>query len=77
MRKHSFSPNIFVPIFKSHAGEVKHDGSHLYVNGAKITVFNEKDPAAINWAGAGAEYVVESTGVFTTLEKASVHLEKV
>ncbi len=56
---------------------MKHDGSHLYVNGAKITVFNEKDPAAINWAGAGAEYVVESTGVFTTLEKASVHLEKV
>merc|ERR1711915_257226 len=34
---------------------------------------NEKDPAAIPWASAGATYVVESTGVFTTLEKASAH----
>merc|ERR1712058_113576 len=34
---------------------------------------NEKDPAAIPWASAGAKYVVESTGVFTTLEKASLH----
>jgi len=36
-------------------------------------VFNEKDPAAINWASAGAEYVVESTGVFTTTDKALAH----
>lgn len=58
-------------------GEVKHDGTFLYVNGNKITVFNEKDPANIDWASAGAEYVVESTGVFTTIEKAGVHLKKV
>lgn len=57
-------------------GEVKHDGTFLYVNGNKITVFNEKDPANIDWASAGAEYVVESTGVFTTIEKAGVHLKK-
>merc|ERR1739838_123354 len=44
-----------------------------YVNGNKITVFNERDPAAINWASAGAEYVVESTGVFTTTDKALAH----
>ena len=50
-------------------GEVKEDGKFLYVNGQKITVFNERDPAAINWASAGAEYIVESTGVFTTNEK--------
>jgi glyceraldehyde 3-phosphate dehydrogenase len=55
-------------------GEVKHDGTFLYVNGAKITVFGERDPAAINWGSAGAEYIVESTGVFTTTEKAGVHL---
>jgi len=54
-------------------GEVKEDGQFLYVNGNKITVFNEKDPAAINWGAAGAEYVVESTGVFTTTEKALSH----
>merc|ERR1711951_353431 len=44
-----------------------------YVNGAKIHVFGERDPANINWGSAGAEYVVESTGVFTTTEKASAH----
>merc|ERR1711953_44677 len=54
-------------------GEVKHDGEFLYVNGAKIHVFGERDPANINWAAAGAEYVVESTGVFTTTEEASAH----
>merc|ERR1712096_577292 len=43
------------------------------IDGKSITVFNERDPAAINWASAGAKYVVESTGVFTTLEKASAH----
>merc|ERR1712123_402924 len=54
-------------------GEVKEDGKFLYVNGNKITVFNEKDPANINWGEAGAEYVVESTGVFTTTDKALAH----
>merc|ERR1712111_170401 len=54
-------------------GEVKEDGKFLYVNSMKITVFNERDPAAINWASAGAEYIVESTGVFTTTDKALAH----
>ena len=54
-------------------GEVKEDGTFLYVNGNKITVFNERDPVNINWASAGAEYVVESTGVFTTIDKALSH----
>merc|ERR1712114_93958 len=55
-------------------GEVKEDGKFLYVNGQKITVFNERDPTAIKWADAGAEYIVESTGVFTSTEKASMHM---
>merc|ERR1711962_1255160 len=38
-----------------------------------ITVFNERDPANISWSSAGAEYVVEATGVFTTTEKAMAH----
>lgn len=56
-------------------GEVKAEGGFLVINGQKITVFQERDPKAIAWAKAGAEYVVESTGVFTTIEKASYHFE--
>ncbi|XP_034230358.1 glyceraldehyde-3-phosphate dehydrogenase 2 [Thrips palmi] len=56
-------------------GEVKAEGNCLVVNGNKIQVFQERDPKAIPWSKAGAEYVVESTGVFTTIEKASAHLE--
>nr|AFD54028.1 GAPDH [Locusta migratoria]QQO58842.1 glyceraldehyde-3-phosphate dehydrogenase [Chrysoperla nipponensis] len=56
-------------------GEVKADGDSLVVNGQKIAVFSERDPKNIPWAKAGAEYIVESTGVFTTIEKASAHLE--
>ncbi|KAF5270720.1 hypothetical protein FQA39_LY01458 [Lamprigera yunnana] len=56
-------------------GEIKAEDGHLVVNGHKIAVFQERDPKAIPWAKAGAEYVVESTGVFTTIEKASAHLE--
>lgn len=55
-------------------GTVSAEGGCLVVNGQKITVFSERDPKDIKWSSAGAEYIVESTGVFTTLEKASVHL---
>ncbi len=56
-------------------GEVKAENGKLVVNGKKISVFAEKDPAAINWASCGAEYIVESTGVFCTTESASAHLK--
>lgn len=52
--------------------EVK-DGK-LVVNGKAITVFAEKDPSQIKWGEVGADYVVESTGVFTTTDKAQAHL---
>lgn len=55
-------------------GTVSADGNNLVVNGNKIQVFSERDPKDIPWAKAGAEYIVESTGVFTTIEKASLHL---
>lgn len=56
-------------------GEVKAEGGFLVINGKKITVFNERDPKAIAWSKAGAEYIVESTGVFTTLATAAAHFE--
>mmetsp|Transcript_2517 Transcript_2517/g.4297 ORF Transcript_2517/g.4297 Transcript_2517/m.4297 type:complete len:338 (-) Transcript_2517:88-1101(-) len=51
------------------------DANTLLVDGKPITVFGEMDPAKIKWGDAGADYVVESTGVFTTTEKASLHFE--
>lgn len=45
----------------------------LVVDGMKIKVYNCKDPNEIPWKEAGAEYIVESSGVFTTTEKASAH----
>jgi len=56
-------------------GDVKAEGGNLVVNGKSIKVFGEKDPAAINWASAGAEYIVESTGVFTEIAGASAHFK--
>jgi len=56
-------------------GEISVEGDFLVVGGNKIKVFSERDPKAIKWGSAGADYVVESTGVFTTIEKASAHLE--
>jgi len=56
-------------------GEVKAEGDKLVIDGHKITVFHERDPSNIKWGEAGADYVVESTGVFTTIEKASTHLK--
>lgn len=50
------------------------DGN-LVVDGVTITVFTFKDPADIPWACKGAEYVCESTGVFTTTEKAKAHVD--
>jgi len=51
------------------------DKEFLIVNGTDIQVFHEKEPAAIKWGAVGADYVCESTGVFTEKAKASLHLQ--
>lgn len=56
-------------------GTVEAKDGKLVVNGHAIAVHNERDPGAIPWDAAGAEYVVESTGVFTTVAKAQVHVK--
>jgi len=56
-------------------GTIVQEGGKLVINGKSIAVFNERDPAAIKWSSVGANYVVESTGVFTTIDKAKVHIE--
>jgi len=57
------------------SGEVSQSDGKLMINGKPITVFSKRNPAEIPWSSAGADYVVESTGVFTTIEKASAHLQ--
>jgi len=55
-------------------GHVTHSGDFLIINGKKIRVFKEKNPAKIPWGDYGVQTVVESTGVFLTEEKANAHL---
>jgi len=54
--------------------EITHGADYIAVDGKKITVFAERDPAKLDWASVGAEIVVESTGFFTDAAKAKAHL---
>ena len=56
-------------------GTVEAKDGKLVVNGQAIRVTAEKDPANLKWDEVGAEYVVESTGLFLTKEKAEAHLK--
>ena len=55
-------------------GEVSVSGNDLIVNGKKIRLTAERDPAALKWDEVGADIVVESTGLFLTKETAEKHL---
>ena len=50
-------------------------GDSIAVGGEKVKVFGERDPSNIDWSSCGADYVIESTGVFTKTEAASAHLK--
>jgi glyceraldehyde 3-phosphate dehydrogenase len=56
-------------------GTVEQKDGKLWIQGKPIAVFGERDPAAIPWGTVGADYIVESTGVFTTVDKAGAHLK--
>ncbi len=54
--------------------EISSDADSITVDGKKIKVFAERDPAKLDWSSVGAQIVVESTGFFTDAEKAKAHL---
>uniref|UniRef100_M3Z447 Glyceraldehyde-3-phosphate dehydrogenase n=1 Tax=Mustela putorius furo TaxID=9669 RepID=M3Z447_MUSPF len=56
-------------------GTVKAENGKLIVSGKPISIFQERDPTNFKWDGSRAEYVIESTGAFTTLAKAGAHLK--
>ena len=56
-------------------GSVETKGNNLIVNGNKIRVTNEKNPSKLKWSDIGAEYIVESTGLFLTKDSAKGHIE--
>ena len=56
-------------------GEVSIDGNHLVINGKKIRLTQERDPAALKWDEVGAEVVIESTGLFLDKVTAQKHLD--
>lgn len=60
-------------IFRQFKGTVEAGENCIIVNGKKITVFSESDASKIQWSECGAEYIVESTGVFNTTEKGALH----
>jgi len=56
-------------------GKVEVDGDHMVVNGDRIRVLAQRDPAQLPWGQLGVDVVLESTGFFTSKEKASAHLK--
>ena len=62
-------------VHKIFPGNVSSEENYLVVNGKKFRIFAEKDPEVLPWKDLGVEFVIESTGIFTSREKASKHLK--
>jgi glyceraldehyde 3-phosphate dehydrogenase len=62
-------------IYGRFKGTVETKDKKLYINGHEIAVYDKKNPEEIPWGTHGADYVVESTGVFTTIDKAGLHIK--
>lgn len=80
INSHSQTPDYMAYLLKydsvhgRYQGEVSWDGDDLIVNGRRIRVFHCEEPHEIPWSSVGAEYIIESTGKFTTAEKMKGHL---
>ncbi|MDF2735802.1 MAG: glyceraldehyde-3-phosphate dehydrogenase, partial [Chloroflexota bacterium] len=61
--------------YGTYPGVVDHTDDSLIIDGRQIRVFSERDPAALPWADLGVDIVLESTGIFTSAEKARAHLD--
>jgi glyceraldehyde 3-phosphate dehydrogenase len=57
-------------------GDVTYDDENIIVRGHKIRIFKERDPAALPWNKLGVDVVLESTGFFTSRDKAELHIAK-
>ena len=55
-------------------GEISYDDENIIVRGQKIRILKERDPAKLPWKDLGVEVVLESTGFFTSREKAELHI---
>ena len=56
-------------------GDVQADGEYLVVNGKRVRVYDERDPAALPWGELDIDVVIESTGIFANKEALSKHIE--
>lgn len=62
-------------VYRNFPGEISITANHLVIDGKKISVLQEKDPAKLPWKDLDIDIVVEATGVFESFEKAAVHLK--
>ena len=62
-------------VFGPFKGKIEWDKNSITVKGKKIKVFAEKDPASLPWGKLGIDIVIESTGIFRELDKASLHIK--
>jgi glyceraldehyde 3-phosphate dehydrogenase len=66
----------FDSVFGTNKSDVKVENGYLYMGNTKAKIFNDRNPENLDFAGCGADVVLECTGVFLTQDKAQVHIDK-